>query len=208
MRKSIQQNFLEYEAYAPPNKWRRKVPGLLGGFFELRKNGVYYDFDFLKTNLLKNHPIFLQYTPDEVKNFFKKYFKCVDCGRNLKPEFEICRCKSPDVLEMGLYIAPLEVWDICKALCSKYRPQTEAQRKRNQIRQERLKNIQGHHSDSDLRFLWKQQKGRCYYCQKKFGKNYVRSLFEVDHIKRVSAGGSNWPKNLRLACRFCNASRK
>ena len=30
---------------------------------------------------------------------------------------------------------------------------------------------------------------------------------EIDHVKPLSAGGSNWPANLRPACHPCNRAK-
>lgn len=43
--------------------------------------------------------------------------------------------------------------------------------------------------------------GRCAYCQ--------TGVYEqLDHVIPIARGGSNWPANLRPACRRCNQSKK
>lgn len=41
--------------------------------------------------------------------------------------------------------------------------------------------------------------GLCWMC----GDDYD----EIDHVKPIIFGGSNWPANLRPACRGCNAAK-
>lgn len=43
--------------------------------------------------------------------------------------------------------------------------------------------------------------GLCAYCRK-------RPFEHLDHVIPLSRGGSNWPANLRPACRWCNISKR
>jgi len=61
---------------------------------------------------------------------------------------------------------------------------------------------EGHHTAQDIEILYKAQKGRCYWCDKRVGKDY-----HVDHVIPLSRGGTNWPSNLVIACAYCNCSR-
>lgn len=43
---------------------------------------------------------------------------------------------------------------------------------------------------------------RCYLC----GRD-CRAAYEMDHVKPLTAGGSNWPANRRPICKVCNARK-
>lgn len=51
--------------------------------------------------------------------------------------------------------------------------------------------------------LFSEQGGRCKYCGKRFQVDFLT----LDHVKPVSAGGTNRPDNLVLACRPCNEKK-
>lgn len=62
---------------------------------------------------------------------------------------------------------------------------------------------EGNHTGDDIKRQYEQQRGKCYYCGKKVGKNY-----HVDHVVPLSRGGSNGPDNLVIACPSCNISKR
>lgn len=59
----------------------------------------------------------------------------------------------------------------------------------------------GRHTATDIKILFKQQKGAC-LCGVRLGNKY-----HVDHKTPLSRGGSNWPRNLQLLCQPCNDSK-
>jgi len=61
---------------------------------------------------------------------------------------------------------------------------------------------EGHFIAADIRRQYTNQKGRCYYCQQKAGKDY-----EIDHVIPLSRGGTNYPSNIVIACRSCNRKK-
>lgn len=66
----------------------------------------------------------------------------------------------------------------------------------------RKKGNGGTHTHEDIQAQYKRQKGKCYYCHTKVGKNY-----HVDHVVPISRGGTNDISNLVIACAQCNLSK-
>lgn len=60
----------------------------------------------------------------------------------------------------------------------------------------------GKFTDSDISRILHAQRGRCAYC-----RIPIKSGYHIDHIKPVSRGGTNFPKNLQLTCKTCNLSK-
>ena len=70
------------------------------------------------------------------------------------------------------------------------------------------KNAPGFFTHADIEALLIKQGGMCAYhlfCPGCRGE--IRHSYEIDHIVPLSRGGSNWPQNLQLLCRHCNASK-
>ena len=67
----------------------------------------------------------------------------------------------------------------------------------------RLKNAPGTYTQKDIQILFKQQKGKCWWCGKKLGDDY-----HIDHRIALNDGGSNYPENLCLSCPPCNLSKQ
>lgn len=72
----------------------------------------------------------------------------------------------------------------------------------NRRRRVRKLNADGHHTRHHIKALYDFQEGHCFHCDCNISARY-----EVDHWIPLSRGGSNWPENLRLLCRFCNRSK-
>lgn len=60
----------------------------------------------------------------------------------------------------------------------------------------------GQFTPADIKKLYINQRGRCWYCQTELGDDY-----HIDHRIPLSRGGSNDPSNLVLACPPCNLSK-
>jgi len=69
-------------------------------------------------------------------------------------------------------------------------------------RRARLRTAAGSFTSDDIRLLFEQQDGCCFYCDGLLGRG-----FHVDHKVPLSRGGSNWPSNLALACASCNTQK-
>lgn len=63
-------------------------------------------------------------------------------------------------------------------------------------------NAQGSWSDDDVAKLKTLQKGKCWWCGKKFGQTY-----HIDHRIPLAQGGTNFVSNLVLSCVHCNTSK-
>ncbi len=69
-------------------------------------------------------------------------------------------------------------------------------------RRARLRMALGSFSSDDVQRIYRLQKGRCAICSEKVGRKY-----DLDHIQPLSKGGSNYPRNLQITCRRCNARK-
>ena len=61
---------------------------------------------------------------------------------------------------------------------------------------------EGSYTDGDISKLYHLQRGHCACC-----KCSLKSGYQIDHVMPLALGGSNWPSNLQLLCRFCNQSK-
>lgn len=59
---------------------------------------------------------------------------------------------------------------------------------------------EGSFNGEDILRIFDMQNGKCGICSK---RQPIKGM-HVDHIKPLSKGGSNWPKNLQLLCERCN----
>ncbi|EMT38135.1 HNH endonuclease [Thermoanaerobacter thermohydrosulfuricus WC1] len=66
----------------------------------------------------------------------------------------------------------------------------------------RKKQASGTHTGEDIKKLYAEQDGKCFYCGKE-----LEGEFHVDHKVPLSRGGSNSPDNLVLACPSCNLQK-
>ena len=67
------------------------------------------------------------------------------------------------------------------------------------IRRERCSLAEGVTLDEQRQARWDYYGGKCYLC----GDDAT----EMDHVIPIARGGSNWPANLRPACRSCNSQK-
>lgn len=67
----------------------------------------------------------------------------------------------------------------------------------------RRRGAPGTYTLKDIENMYASQNGRCFYCAVE-----LRERFDVDHYIPISKGGSNWPENLRIACKRCNSSKR
>jgi 5-methylcytosine-specific restriction endonuclease McrA len=72
------------------------------------------------------------------------------------------------------------------------------------LQKRRYRNAEGFFTKKDIEDLREKQGNCCGLCGIAFSKEIK---YEVDHIIPVSRGGSNWPQNLQLLCRSCNAKK-
>ena len=98
--------------------------------------------------------------------------------------------------------------EISRAYLRKYRaahPEIFCAYSRN--RRAALAAAPGSHTAADVSRILKLQKGKCYWCRKRLGKNY-----HVDHIVPVALVGkdpraTNGPENICIACAACNQKK-
>jgi HNH endonuclease len=70
------------------------------------------------------------------------------------------------------------------------------------VRRARRYKAEGAHTADDIRRLYEEQKGLCYYCQVP-----LNGRFHLDHKQPLSKEGSEWPANLACTCAVCNLSK-
>lgn len=83
-----------------------------------------------------------------------------------------------------------------------YRANPEKARELDHRRRARKRNAEGSFTKEDVQLMLRQQKNKCWYCQKKLNGKY-----HIDHRIPLSRGGSNNPSNLVLTCPKCNLSK-
>jgi len=72
----------------------------------------------------------------------------------------------------------------------------------NTMRKARVASASGRFNKDDLQQKRILQGDACFYCHA-----LLNGMGEVEHKIPLSRGGTNWPANLCLACRSCNASK-
>lgn len=70
-------------------------------------------------------------------------------------------------------------------------------------RRARVRSAEGVLSALDIQKQFDGQKGRCWWCRKKF----MGSAFHVDHVIPLARGGTNDAKNICIACPACNVKK-
>ena len=70
------------------------------------------------------------------------------------------------------------------------------------LRRARIAQAEGSHTGDDIKRIGDAQKWKCHWCAKP-----LKSKYDVDHIRPLSKGGSNWPNNLAICCSRCNRSK-
>lgn len=73
---------------------------------------------------------------------------------------------------------------------------------RSKVATARRKGAEGKYTREDVDRILKAQKYKCAGC-----KTDIRESYHIDHIKPISKGGSNWPKNLQCLCPPCNMTK-
>lgn len=79
-------------------------------------------------------------------------------------------------------------------------------RAKSQKRRSLIKNAQGSHTADDIKRLYEEQNGLCFYC----GQNIYWSIpydVHVEHVQPLSKNGSNGLENLALTCAECNLEK-
>lgn len=70
------------------------------------------------------------------------------------------------------------------------------------LRRSRLHGAEGAYTESDIRLLYRSQRGLCWWCGAE-----LNNVYHIDHRIPLVQGGSNSPDNLVLSCPQCNLSK-
>lgn len=70
-------------------------------------------------------------------------------------------------------------------------------------RRAKIRSAGGTYDHHDVRELLIMQEHRCKTCD----KCLIENQYDIDHIVPLSRGGTNWPDNLQILCRYCNRSK-
>lgn len=90
-----------------------------------------------------------------------------------------------------------------KARSAKWRKKNpEGVRAQAMTRLARAKGAAGSYNHSDIRDLHRMQRSKCAWC-----RTDIRKVYQVDHIRPLSRGGSNDRSNLQLLCPTCNRQK-
>jgi len=97
--------------------------------------------------------------------------------------------------------------DSCAAYDARWKAENpeafrEKCRRRQARRRARKMAADGTFSAADINALFDAQGGRCNGCEEPFAPK-----FEIDHIVPLARGGTQFPSNLQLLCRSCNARK-
>jgi 5-methylcytosine-specific restriction endonuclease McrA len=82
-----------------------------------------------------------------------------------------------------------------------------ASREQAAARKVLLANAPGEYTAEDILRLDVLQDSRCYFCGSEFVSLNGKKTFEIDHLRALTSGGSNWPNNLALVCKPCNTAK-
>lgn len=119
---------------------------------------------------------------------------CIECVRDFSKKF-------PEVNRQA-------VTRYQKSNPDKIRNVLKRWRKRNptkvRLQKYRRRHAVGKFSHEDIQELLELQDHMCAICFEEFNDMLK---YEIDHIKPLSKGGTNWPTNLQLLCRSCNAKK-
>jgi 5-methylcytosine-specific restriction endonuclease McrA len=140
--------------------------------------------------------------------FLKDKCVCAFCEKPATDDFKKCSCSpsKKNITGYPLYKVANDDWDFFGAFKKGLWAQ---ERKRDQARWrlKREKEAEGKHTKRDVENIWIKQNGKCFYCESLLGDNFLTGKYHLDHRISLSSGGSNWPKNIVLACGKCNLSK-
>ena len=92
--------------------------------------------------------------------------------------------------------------EICRAATQRWRDRNpDKATAGSRRRAEMVRRAEGTFTQADIKRITIAQKGKCAICRRK-------KELTIDHIKPLSKGGTNWPRNIQMLCRPCNSSKQ
>jgi 5-methylcytosine-specific restriction endonuclease McrA len=164
---------------------------------------------------LKEYPATTEYFYKHKKYKFGVYFMCKSCqklmtddwrSRNKERMLETSK-KYYEENKFDVLNRHKKYYDKNKDVLNEQKKEYYTKNKdyfyeKTKSRRAKKLNATGKYTKEDVLNLLIKQNYKCKYC----GCD-IKEYYEVDHIIPLSKGGSNWPDNLCIACRYCNRSK-
>ena len=128
-----------------------------------------------------------------------KKIKCNKCKKLLPHTYKFFSFHKPGYLR-----------STCMSCCRKYAKKKFYEYKKNGmskknelLRKSRMEKVKGTFTKQDVEKIRINLRDRCAYCNEPLkGKGHA------DHIISIFNGGSNFARNITLACRWCNLNKR
>ena len=122
--------------------------------------------------------------------------RCVKCRKLLPHTYKFFSFHKPGYLRSKCMV--------CERNYAKeyYHKNKNSYKKRASIRKKSKIKTGGNYTKKDIEKIRINLDDKCAYCNK-----LLKGKGHIDHLKPVAKGGSSFPKNLTLACSWCNHNK-
>lgn len=118
--------------------------------------------------------------------------QCEVCEREISSTRPYCMCDKLSILKL-------------KGEAKGFAPYARSEAKKIYVARsafsyrERKGKAEGYYTSENIERIYNLQNKQCYYC-----KDSIQHGYEIDHLKPLIQGGTEWPDNISLACKKCN----
>lgn len=109
-----------------------------------------------------------------------------------------CECGKETVVQAHRLLQGITISCGCARQTHGLSRTREYQKLHSRLRRARKMNAEGSHTSEDIRALFDEQRGLCYYC------NIELPTYHIEHKIPLCRGGSDYKENICLACPPCN----